>query len=112
VQVPAAYNAGPLRVAGWINARAGKEDDALAFIESIRISETRYYVKRLLMYHWLYSRRLGEPTPTLDATATGNWPIYRAPAQPPVPHPPAVEAAPPPAPSASNGNTVVSDARY
>src|SRR6185437_4404998 len=67
VQVPAAYNAGPMRLAGWIDARAGKEDDALEFIESIRITETRLYVKRLLMYHWLYSRRLGEPAPTLDA---------------------------------------------
>lgn len=111
VQVPAAYNAGPLRVTGWINARAGKEDDALVFIESIRISETRYYVKRLLMYHWLYSRRLGQPTPSLDETASGQWPIYHPPAQPPAPRPPAVEP-PPPSPSANAGNTVVSDARY
>ncbi|MEI9993546.1 MAG: lytic transglycosylase domain-containing protein [Rhizomicrobium sp.] len=107
VQVPAAYNAGPMRVAGWINARAGKEDDPLVFIESIRISETRYYVKRLLMYHWLYSRRLGQPTPSLDMTAAGNWPTYRAPAQPPAPRPPAVPADQQPAAS-----TVVSDARY
>ncbi|MEI9989644.1 MAG: lytic transglycosylase domain-containing protein [Rhizomicrobium sp.] len=105
VQVPSAYNAGPLRLAGWINARAGKEDDALEFIESIRITETRFYVKRLLMYHWLYSRRLGEPTPTLDQTVAGQWPIYRAPAQPPAPKPPVV-APPPP------DNQVVSDARY
>ena len=105
VQVPAAYNAGPLRLAGWINARAGKEDDALEFIESIRITETRFYVKRLLMYHWLYSRRLGEPTPTLDETVAGQWPIYRAPAQPPAPRPPAVTPPPP-------DNQVISDARY
>lgn len=104
VQVPAAYNAGPMRLAGWINARAGKEDDALVFIESIRITETRLYVKRLLMYHWLYGRRLGQPTPTLDATVAGQWPIYRAPVQPPAPKPPALT--PPP------DNTVVSDARY
>jgi soluble lytic murein transglycosylase-like protein len=105
VQVPAAYNAGPMRLAGWIDARAGKEDDALEFIESIRITETRLYVKRLLMYHWLYSRRLGEPTPTLDAVATGQWPIYRAPAQPPAPKPPVVTTPPP-------ASTIVSDARY
>jgi soluble lytic murein transglycosylase len=111
VQVPAAYNAGPLRVAGWINARAGKEDDALVFIESIRISETRYYVKRVLMYHWLYSRRLGQASPSLNDTAAGQWPIYHPPAQPPAPRPPAVDPAPP-APSAQSGNAVVSDARY
>ena len=67
IQVPSAYNAGPLKLAGWINARAGKEDDALLFIESIRVAETRSYVKRLLMYHWMYSRRMGQPTPSLDA---------------------------------------------
>jgi peptidoglycan lytic transglycosylase len=111
VQVPAAYNAGSLRVAGWINARAGKEDDALEFIESIRISETRYYVKRLLMYHWLYSRRLGEPTPTLDAITAGDWPIYHPPAQPSAPPPPPTVEAPLPAVPAAGG-TVVSDARY
>ncbi|HUO89678.1 MAG TPA: lytic transglycosylase domain-containing protein [Rhizomicrobium sp.] len=107
VQAPAAYNAGTGRVAGWIDARAGKEDDALTFIESIRISETRYYVKRVLMYHWLYSRRMNQPAPTLDQTAAGNWPIYRPPYQPPAPPPPAPPvAAPPPT------TTVVSDARY
>jgi soluble lytic murein transglycosylase-like protein len=106
VQVPAAYNAGSGRVAGWIDARAGKEDDALTFIESIRISETRYYVKRVLMYHWLYSRRMSQPAPTLDQTAAGNWPIYRAPYQPPAPPPPTPPAAPPPT------TTVISDARY
>jgi soluble lytic murein transglycosylase-like protein len=105
VQVPAAYNAGPMRLAGWIDARAGKEDDALEFIESIRITETRLYVKRLLMYHWLYSRRLGEPAPTLDAVAAGQWPIYRAPTQPPAPKPPAATTPP-------SSTTVVSDARY
>ena len=106
IQVPAAYNAGEMRLAGWINARAGKEDDALEFIESIRITETRLYVKRILMYHWLYSRRLGQPAPSLDATAAGQWPIYHPPAQPPAPRPPAVSDTPPPP------STVVSDARY
>ena len=103
VQVPSAYNAGPLKLAGWINARAGKEDDALLFIESIRVSETRSYVKRLLMYHWMYSRRMGQPTPSLDQTVSGQWPIYNPPAQPPMPRPPAVTTTP---------DTVVSDARY
>jgi len=103
VQVPSAYNAGPLKLAGWINARAGKEDDALIFIESIRVSETRSYVKRLLMYHWMYSRRMGQPTPSLDQTVSGQWPIYNPPAQPPLPRPPAVTTTP---------DTVVSDARY
>ena len=104
VQVPSAYNAGPMKLAGWINARAGKEDDALLFIESIRVAETRSYVKRLLMYHWMYSRRMGQATPSLDATAAGQWPIYHPPVQPPAP--------PPPADTTPTEDTVVSDARY
>jgi len=104
VYVPSAYNAGPMKVAGWINAMAGKEDDALLFIESIRVAETRSYVKRLLMYHWMYSRRMGQTTPSLDATAAGGWPIYHPPVQPPPP--------PPPADTTPAPDTVVSDARY
>ena len=104
--MPGAYNAGTGRVTGWVNARSGKEDDALIFIESIRISETRYYVKRVLMYHWMYERRMGEKTPSLDDVVQGNWPIYHPPAQPPAPPPPAVAPQPPP------DSTVVSDARY
>ena len=103
IQVPSAYNAGPMKLAGWINARAGKEDDALLFVESIRVSETRSYVKRLLLYHWMYSRRMRQATPSLDDTAAGRWPKYIPPVQPPPPAPPAAE---PP------DSTVVSDARY
>jgi len=108
VNVPAAYNAGTARVAGWQNARLGKEDDALTFIESIRILETRIYVKRVLMYHWMYNRRMGNASPSLDQTAAGGWPIYHPPAQPPLPAAPRPPAptTPPPA------TTVVSDARY
>jgi len=108
VHVPAAYNAGTGRVTGWQNARLGKEDDALTFIESIRISETRYYVKRVLMYHWMYNRRMGNASPSLDQTAAGGWPIYHPPTQPPMPATPRPPANPPP----PSGNTVVSDARY
>jgi len=61
-------------------------------------------VKRLLMYHWMYSRRMGQATPSLDATAAGQWPIYIPPAQPPAPRPPAITEPP--------ADTVVSDARY
>jgi hypothetical protein len=56
------------------------------------------------MYHWMYSRRMGQATPSLDATAAGQWPIYIPPAQPPAPRPPAITEPP--------ADTVVSDARY
>src|SRR4029079_17523698 len=82
IQVPSASNAGPMKFAGCITPRAGKEDAALLFIESIRVSETRSYVKRLLMYHWMYSRRMGQATPRLDSTAAGGWSVYPPPGTP------------------------------
>jgi hypothetical protein len=41
------------------------------------VSETRSYVKRLMLYHWLYRRVAGQEADSLDQTARGNWPIYR-----------------------------------
>ena len=70
-----AYNAGPGAVNRWRETKAGG-DDPLLFVESIPVYETRSYVKRLMLYHWLYRRRFGEDTPSLDQTARGNWPIY------------------------------------
>ena len=88
VQMAAAYNAGPGKVSRWTEARDGKEDDALMFIESMRAPETRSYVKRLLTYYWMYHRRNELPAPSLDDTARGGWPIYRAPQQSAPPPPP------------------------
>lgn len=90
VQTAAAYNAGPGKVSSWTAARAGKEDDSLVFIESMRAPDTRSYVKRLLTYYWMYSRRNERPTPSLDDTARGGWPVYQPPTQsaPPPPPPP------------------------
>lgn len=88
VQTSAAYNAGPGKVSAWTAARAGKEDDALMFIESMRAPETRSYVKRLLTYYWMYHRRNDIAAPSLDDTARGGWPIYQPPAQSAPPPPP------------------------
>jgi soluble lytic murein transglycosylase-like protein len=90
IQTAAAYNAGPGKVSSWTAARAGKEDDSLMFIESMRAPDTRSYVKRLLTYYWMYNRRSDKPTPSLDDTARGGWPVYQPPAQsaPPPPPPP------------------------
>jgi hypothetical protein len=63
-------------VTRWLATKAGK-DDPLLFVESIPVAETRSYVKRLLLYHWLYRRRFGRDAASLDATARGDWPIYR-----------------------------------
>jgi hypothetical protein len=64
----------------WLATKAGK-DDPLLFVQSIPVSETRSYVKRLMLYHWLYRRRFGQEAESLDQTARGNWPIYRPAAQ-------------------------------
>jgi len=60
----AAYNAGPTRVAQWLN----KSDGTLPFdiwIEVIPYSETRAYVRNILMYSIIYSRKMGQRPPLL-----------------------------------------------
>ena len=60
----AAYNAGPSRVAQWLN----KSDGKLPFdiwIEVIPYRETRAYVRNILMYSIIYSRKIGERAPLL-----------------------------------------------
>ncbi|HEY1878125.1 MAG TPA: hypothetical protein VGG66_11680, partial [Rhizomicrobium sp.] len=52
-------------------------DDPLLFVESIPVAETRSYVKRLMLYHWLYRRRFGQDARSLEETASGQWPTYR-----------------------------------
>ena len=80
MQLAAAYNAGPGNLQKWLTASAGKPDDPLLFIESMPLQETRGYVKRVMTYYWIYSRRFGQAPSTLDDTAKGYWPRY------PVPH--------------------------
>jgi soluble lytic murein transglycosylase-like protein len=78
VELGGAYNAGPGAVSRWRTTKAGG-DDALLFVESIPVAETRSYVKRVLLYHWLYRRRFGQDAKSLDDTARGQWPIYHPP---------------------------------
>lgn len=100
VMLCAAYNAGALKVSNWMAAREGKGDDALLFIESMHAPETRLYVKRVLMYHWMYRRRLGLDQVTLTETASGGWPVYKPPHQPAPPPPPPPQAEPDDEPNA------------
>lgn len=109
-QLAAAYNAGPGSLQRWLAARDGKHDDPLLFIESMPSPETRSYVKRLMTYYWMYSKRMGEAAPTLDETATGDWPRYR-------PHRPTGPSLAPATPQPqqpkqpdTSANTLVSDA--
>jgi soluble lytic murein transglycosylase-like protein len=82
IELGGAYNAGPGAVSRWRETKAGGKaggDDALLFVESIPVAETRSYVKRVLLYHWLYRRRFGQDAKSLDDTARGQWPTYHPP---------------------------------
>ncbi len=76
IELAAAYNAGPGALNRWVGARGAMLDDPLLFIESMPAAQTRTYVKRVLTYYWMYSRRSGEDAPSLDETAAGQWPKY------------------------------------
>lgn len=49
----AAYNAGPNRVKIWLQ-ESSNQLDPIAFIESIPFTETRNYVKNVLVYEYIY----------------------------------------------------------
>jgi soluble lytic murein transglycosylase len=60
----AAYNAGPHRVAKWLEERP--YNDPVLWIEQIPFSETRRYVQRSLYFHVRYDARLGSPSRTVS----------------------------------------------
>ena len=70
----AAYNGGPGSLVGW-RKDVDYQQDPLLFMESIGFYETRSYIERVMTNLWLYRMRLGQETPTLDALASGAWPI-------------------------------------
>ena len=70
-----AWNAGPGNLRKW-QRHSGGEGDPLLFIESIPLRETRIFVERVLTNFWIYRARFGQPTPSLDAVAAGEWPSY------------------------------------
>lgn len=72
IMLLAAYNAGPAKALNWSARRDG--GDALLFLESIPVRETRNYVARVMPHYWAYSARLGTPSPTLRQMAEGRWP--------------------------------------
>jgi soluble lytic murein transglycosylase-like protein len=72
----AAYNAGPGRVIQWRQRDEGL-DDPLFFIESIPLTETRTYVKKVLAAYWAYQERFEQDTTSLDELRLGSWPTYR-----------------------------------
>ncbi|SLN34079.1 lytic transglycosylase domain-containing protein [Oceanibacterium hippocampi] len=77
IRLVVAYNGGPGNLAKWLR-RAPSIDDPMLFIESIPGRETRNYVERVLTNFWIYRLRFGQPVPSLDALAAGDWPRYVA----------------------------------
>lgn len=75
----AAYNSGPTMVRQW-QRQLEYGDDPLLFIETITASETRDFIERVLANYWIYKLQMDRETPSLDAVAAGNWPMYEAPA--------------------------------
>jgi soluble lytic murein transglycosylase-like protein len=83
IKLMASYNAGPGTVAKWKQRRELRDDDtrddALVAIETMPSPETRHFITRVLYSYWMYSARLGQSAPSLDAIAAGRWPSYVAP---------------------------------
>jgi soluble lytic murein transglycosylase-like protein len=76
IRLLAAYNNGPGNLSRWLPA-VRHRDDPFIFIESIPVGETRQFVQRVLAYSWIYAARLGLPSPSLDALATGRFPQFQ-----------------------------------
>ncbi|MDV7340734.1 lytic transglycosylase domain-containing protein [Terasakiella sp. A23] len=73
----AAWNGGPGNLNKWKRG-VKHEDDPLLFIESIPSRETRIFIERVLTNFWVYRDRMGQEAPTLDAIASGTWPMYES----------------------------------
>lgn len=69
-----AYNAGPGNLVKW-QKNSRFQGDPLLYIEVIPSSETRIYLERVLANYWIYNIRLGNPNPTLEQVAAGEWPV-------------------------------------
>jgi len=72
-----AYNAGPGNMARWLKT-VDYRNDPLLYIETVPAQETRSYIERVISNYWAYRARLGQPSQTLAAVASGQWPIYNA----------------------------------
>jgi len=78
LMMAAAYNGGPGNLSKWQKRILKKTDDTLMFIESMPSRETRDFVERVLSNFWIYRDRFGQKTPTLDAIAAGETPVYKS----------------------------------
>lgn len=71
VRAVAAYNAGPAPVTRTAQM-LGDNADSLLLMECLPAQETRTYVQRVLAGYWTYRKMWGQPSPSLDALASGE----------------------------------------
>jgi soluble lytic murein transglycosylase-like protein len=75
IHLVAAYHAGEARLAGWLQKELkDASGDPLLFIESVPLTETRTYIKKVLANLWAYQARKEQPIPSLQALAENRWP--------------------------------------
>ncbi|MBI1186312.1 MAG: transglycosylase SLT domain-containing protein [Alphaproteobacteria bacterium] len=75
-RVFAAYNGGPGWLQRWLNS-VGDIQDPLLLLELLPRAESRDYAERVLSHMAMCRRSFGQPTPELDALASGRPAIYR-----------------------------------
>lgn len=73
----AAWNGGPGNLNKW-RRNIDSMNDPLFFIESLPSRETRSFIEHVLSNLWIYRNQLGQPSPSLDAVASGVWPSYQS----------------------------------
>lgn len=76
MRLVAAYNAGPGKLAKWLDDMGDAAKDPLLFVESLPSLETRTLVQRVMASLWIYRERLGQEAPSLDALSAGERPGY------------------------------------
>jgi len=70
LRIVAAYNGGPQPVM-VTHQRLPKDADALLFMESIPVPQTRVYIEEVMAAYWIYRQMLGEEVRSLDLIVSG-----------------------------------------
>lgn len=75
-RVFAAYNGGPGWLQRWLDS-VGDIEDPLLLLELLPRAESRDYAERVLSHMAMCRRSYGQPTPEIDALASGRPAIYQ-----------------------------------
>lgn len=75
IRVLVSYNAGPGNLLTWLE-EIDHGGDPLVFMETLPSGQARAYAEIVMSTFWIYRQRMGQPTPSLDDIAAGEWPRY------------------------------------